>query len=310
MIAPEPAHGRSLPVSLLDRLLRWSPAQPMFERLSARRLRVLAYHGVDDPAQFERHMAHLRRTTRPVALEQLLRGPASPLPPGATLVTFDDGRPSVLQHGVPALTRHRIPAVVFVVAGVIDTHQPFWWDEVAWLHARGARIPGLPDTIHALVGALKRVPDEVRREHLDSLRAALGGQRLDSLQLTSEDLRALQSAGVEVGNHSLTHPILEQCSPERLELELCEAHERLTRILGRPPVAFAYPNGDLDPRADAILSRLGYRLVFGFDHRVNPPALNPRAVSRLRVDSTASMDRFRLILSGLHPFVHARRGLG
>ncbi|MFD0527450.1 hypothetical protein ACFQ1I_09740 [Kitasatospora arboriphila] len=55
----------------LDRALRRSPAQAWFRRRAARRLAVLGYHGIDDPAGFARHLDLLLETARPVSLQQV-----------------------------------------------------------------------------------------------------------------------------------------------------------------------------------------------------------------------------------------------
>jgi peptidoglycan/xylan/chitin deacetylase (PgdA/CDA1 family) len=96
---------------------------------------------------------------------------------------------------------------------------------------------------------------------------------------------------------------------EKIEREIGEAHAVLSSALGHEPTAFAYPNGDHDPRVRGAVQRTGYRLGFLFDHRVSawPPEDSLR-ISRLRVDSTATLDRFRLIVSGLHPFLHHALG--
>jgi peptidoglycan/xylan/chitin deacetylase (PgdA/CDA1 family) len=91
--------------------------------------------------------------------------------------------------------------------------------------------------------------------------------------------------------------------------EIERAHRRLTDALGHEPRTFAYPDGDRDRRAEPTLRELGYEAAFLFDHRLSPVRpRNPLAISRLRVNSTTTLDRFRTIASGLHPTVHRVRG--
>ena len=49
----------------LELLLRWSPAQIAFMLQGVRRLTVLAYHGIDDPACFRRQLGYLAARCRP-----------------------------------------------------------------------------------------------------------------------------------------------------------------------------------------------------------------------------------------------------
>jgi len=60
------------------------------------------------------------------------------------LVTFDDGERSVIEKGAPVLDELSIPCLLFVVAGLLDTDTPFWWEEVAALSP--ARVPQLMGT--------------------------------------------------------------------------------------------------------------------------------------------------------------------
>jgi hypothetical protein len=81
------------------------------------------------------------------------------------------------------------------------------------------------------------------------------------------------------------------------------------RELGRLPRAFAYPDGAWSDEAARVLESRGYEAAFLFDHRrARIPGGDRWGVSRLRVNSTTSLDRFATILSGLHPAIHHLRG--
>lgn len=285
------------PSSLLVR----SPLGWAFRARHRGHLRVLAFHGVDDAAAFRRLMERLVTAYAPVDMDAVLRwldGEAD-LPTNATLVTFDDAHPSVLHRGAPVLRELRIPAVVFVVAGLIGGARPPWWEEVEAL--RPGDGPGL-------VGELKTLPDDERRARLVALRRAAADPPR-APQLTAGELGDLEAAGVELGNHTFDHPILPRCGDREVEEQIVSAHEAVARISGRPPRAFAYPNGDHDPRAAALLASLGYGAAFLFDHRIATRfRRGPLALSRLRLDASASPERFEQMMSGVHPFLyHVRR---
>lgn len=292
-------------------LLRWSLAQPLFGWRNRNRFVSLAYHSVNDTHSFERHVDHLVSHYHPVSLGQLLdtmenRGELSPR---AVLVTFDDGDKSIVENALPVLRRHRVPAVLFAAVGHVDSSRPFWWDEVADLISRGGRIEGWSESdTDTVVRRLKRETQDRRLAALDELRqTATNDLSRPARCLTSEDLRILVAGGVAVENHTLTHPSLDRCDPETIALEIEQAHTRLAGILGREPVAFAYPGGYYAEEVRAVLKSLGYRAAFLFDHRLNPlPITDPLSISRVRIDAEASVDRLAVILSGLHPaLLHA-----
>ena len=286
----------------LDRLLARSPAQWAFHRRAGPRLVVLAYHAVDDPARFGAQLDHLVGASTPVTLDAVVDAVRRrrALPDRAVLITFDDGARSVHDEALPLLQERGLPAAAFVVTGLLDTDEPYWWTEVEALAAsEGA----------ALVRRLKRVPDDERLATIADLRRVAPSPAPRVPQLRRRELGALESAGIAVGNHSHTHPCLPRCGDDKIRAEVADAHAALTDALGHEPAAFAYPNGDCDGRTRQAVEDRGYEVAFLFDHRLSPAVPpDPLRVSRLRVDSTTSLDRLSTIVSGLHPAVHRLRG--
>jgi peptidoglycan/xylan/chitin deacetylase (PgdA/CDA1 family) len=296
----------------LELLLRWSPLQVAFMLQAVRRLAVLAYHGVDDPACFRRQLGWLARTMHPVSMDDVLQamGGGGSLPSRAVLLTFDDGHRSLLEAGLPLLRERGFPATAFVIGGVLDSDQPFWWTETEQLARQGgrsARLGGLDPA--AMVRRLKQVPDGERLEVLEELRATAEGPPPRTPQLRRDELPLLEAGGVTVGNHTVTHPCLPRCDDAKAVAEVEQAHRLLGDALGHQPRTFAYPNGDWDGRAEEALAGAGYEAAFLFDHRANPATpRHPLRISRLRVNSTTNLGRFAMIVSGLHPALHHARG--
>ena len=297
-----------------DRLLALSPAQWWMRERSADALTVFAYHDIDDPETFAGQVDWIVDHCRPVGLADVEAAlhDGAPLPPRAALITFDDADRTIWDHGRAVLGPRGVPAVAFVVTDMLGRDEPFWWDEAEALLERGGRSRALdadPSDPAALVRALKALPDDRRREVLDDLRrsAREPAPRFDHLD--ASDLPDLVDAGIAVGSHSSSHPVLTRCTSEQVRAEIGRAHRALQKALGAPPTAFAYPNGDADGRAVECLRGLGYRVAFVFDHRrARPPVDDPLLVSRVRVGASTNPDRFAIIASGLHPAIHHRIG--
>lgn len=274
------------------------------------RVAVLAFHEVPDPQRFATHLDHLARAYTVVGLEEVAAaaGDGGGLPRGAVALTFDDGHRSVYEHAFPQLRARGWPATVFVVAGLIGTQEPFWWDELTGLLAAGATAPGLPDDPREALRLLKTVPDEQRRRALDSLRR-VAPTAVRQPQLTWSEVREMAQGGITIGNHSLSHPCLPRCDDDVIEAELRGAHEVLTDRLERRPRTLAYPNGDADDRVRRVARNLGYELGLLFDHRLaSPGGGDPLRTSRIRTDAAAPPERFRALVSGTHPGLHRLRG--
>ena len=293
--------------SIAETALRRSPAQIVFRRRAANRLAVLAYHSVDEPRAFDRQLDYLVRSCTPVSLDAVRRAvlDGGPLPARPVLITFDDADRTILEHALPLLRDRRVPAIAFVVAGHLDGTQPFWWEEVAALMAKGATSSrfevSAPDE---MIRALKLVPDDLRLEAMAELRGSADAPVEPVPQLRTSELAELIAGGVQIGNHSLSHPCLPRCRSEKLATEIRESHEMLTRAIGYAPAAFAYPNGDYDERVLERVRAVGYDLAFGFDHRIAVPPFPDRLrISRVRVSADASVDRLATLVSGLHPSI-------
>ena len=266
----------------------------------SKNLAVLAYHEVSCGTVFARQLDWLRKFRNPVSLAQVVESANDgvALPAGSVLITFDDGDRSVLDVAAPLLAERGLPAVAFVVSSLIGTTTPFWWRVVE------AKTP--VDEVHGVLRWLKSVPDSERRawvrEHEDGLKQH---------NLSAKDCRALREMGVEVENHTMTHPLLDRCAPATVLSEITAAHSRLEEVLGHPPSVFAYPNGNTDERAIPILRRLGYSLAFQFDHRLQPwPPKRRFHASRIRVDADDPIEKFGPKASGVHSLVHHLRGRG
>ena len=80
--------------------------------------------------------------------------------------------------------------------------------------------------------------------------------------MTSAQLQAIDmSRMVDVGAHTVNHPVLAALSPERQREEVCESKQRLESILGREVKGFAYPYGtwsSYTSRTRAIVRAAGY----------------------------------------------------
>ena len=87
-----------------------------------------------------------------------------------------------------------------------------------------------------------------------------------------ELIRAMQSAGHEVGNHSWSHPSLWLCAPPRTAEEIGRTHELLTDLTGSAPRYFRPPWGMVNAPMFAVLRRHRLRCVFW---SIQPEGLRP-----------------------------------
>lgn len=234
------------------------------------RLSILIYHRVlpqPDPLQpslpdthrFTRQMALLKRFFNVLPLSEAIpRLQQQRLPPRAAAITFDDGYADNVEHAVPILKRLGLSAAFFIASGYLDGGQ-MWNDDVI----ANARSAGLtPQALDRLLSQLKYLPFEER------LRAAqtLAPPRNQNLMMTTEQVRQLHAAGMEIGAHTHRHPILSTVPDDVALAEIAEGKATLEAIIQAPVRMFAYPNGkpgiDYHSRHVDMVRQLGFEAAF------------------------------------------------
>ncbi|MFU8858759.1 MAG: polysaccharide deacetylase family protein, partial [Deferrisomatales bacterium] len=101
--------------------------------------------------------------------------------------------------------------------------------------------------------------------------------------LTWDQVREMAEAGMEIGAHTVTHPVLSLLTPERQEQEIRESVETLERRLGVRPRCFAYPNGraeDFDDTTVSLLRSQGLEAAYTTILGTNSAASDPYRLKR------------------------------
>lgn len=88
----------------------------------------------------------------------------------------------------------------------------------------------------------------------------------DKETMSWSQIRELNTAGVEIGSHSLTHPYLTRLDKPQLEEELRTSKTILEDKLGTSVTSFAYPYGVYDQRVVEAVVDCGYSCAFTTRH--------------------------------------------
>lgn len=111
--------------------------------------------------------------------------------------------------------------------------------------------------IDMLLAALRYLPPDERLERIRCM-----ARRFTPTMLSSDQLIALHRAGMEIGAHTVSHPILTQVSNARARAEIADCRARLQDIIQARVGLFAYPNGkpgaDFEERHAAMLRSQGF----------------------------------------------------
>jgi peptidoglycan/xylan/chitin deacetylase (PgdA/CDA1 family) len=255
---------------------------------------VLGYHRVSDATwdplnlaisrkKFRNHLEIISGNFNLVSLASLLamKERGEPLK-GIVSITFDDGCEDFFHYAVPELLSRNIPATIFITTGY--SGEKFWWDEVSDLMSRGCRdkdkmaiefhvnggkrvFSNLADEKSAGV-AVREICDQLlklepsrRSQVIGQIRRQTDKDRTSTSTpraMTQKQLQELSEIPlVEIGAHSVTHPLLSQLSEAEQVSEIQDSKSVL-EALGRTVRGFSYPNGSYSHQTRDLVKSCGF----------------------------------------------------
>jgi peptidoglycan/xylan/chitin deacetylase (PgdA/CDA1 family) len=259
---------------------------------------IVGYHNIAEPLRdagplsvtpqhFAEQLEVLSQVGRVVSLQELVGGLREGcVPKRAVVLTFDDGYADLLCHAKPLLERYHAPATVFVTTGFLG-HE-FWWDKAERMLPSSSTLPRqlslqirdstyrwvpsdpdrrrVPDPGSHLVQSVNRsllaLPAMERERALAELRTwsdTTPGDLASRRALTEKELAELATGElIDIGAHTVTHPVLASLPPGEQRAEIRESKVRLERILGRPVTSFSYPNGSMTQETRTIVQDCGF----------------------------------------------------
>lgn len=79
--------------------------------------------------------------------------------------------------------------------------------------------------------------------------------------ITNNEIYYFKKMGMEIGSHTLTHPVLTELSPNSVLGELTKSKNMLEQILGEPVSSFCYTNGKFNRMVCSQVIEAGYTLA-------------------------------------------------
>ncbi len=204
------------------------------------------------------------------------------MPPRAVCVTFDDGYRSIHELALPVLKELKLPATVFVTSGYVGESN-MWNDRIIEairrmpsgqldLRALGMEVHPLNTlldrkyAIRRLTHSAKYLPAQERHEFILRLEALAGNVAAPGLMLTRDMVTSLVRHGIEIGGHTITHPILARIDDATALKEIAGSKQQLEEMIGSQVQHFAYPNGkagiDFDERHIQMAKDAGFTAAF------------------------------------------------
>ncbi len=226
-------------------------------------------------------------------------------------LSVDDGWRSTYDIIFPVMKKHHVPFTIFVSPEITKSERNFWYydvklyDEIKLkdkLVADGLfkkRVEKFPIDL-----ILKELPIDAIYQFLENFRTQNGLPLPERAFINENELKEMHQSGlVEVGAHTMIHPILSNETKERAEKEISESIRGLHNILNKEITAFAYPNGlrniDFSEREFLILKSCGIKTAFSVNPGVINSSTNPLAIPRVGSVSRLRLGRLGLYLPSL-----------
>lgn len=218
---------------------------------------------------FARLLDHLQEKFQVIPLDVFLGGMKHwGCDKPACLITFDDGWRDTYTNAFPLLKKFRMPATVFLTTGQIGATGGFWIErlrKVMRARVTSGRGYDADAATDLLVERLKHLPERERREQLQQWLpehlASDGDETVDAM-LTWEQANEMSHCGIEIGAHTVSHPLLSYEADAEVARELTVGKRAIEERLGRKVRSFAYPNGDWNERIRHEVQRAGYDCAF------------------------------------------------
>lgn len=250
---------------------------------------ILMYHRILDdaaiaglsPSVFEKQIIYIKKHFRVVSIETLIHEiDTHTLKPSTIAITFDDGHYDFYENAWPILKKHDIPVSLYITTGFVDGHLWLWPDLLKYI---------LDNNKHESLSIPEFNTLSTLNHHVQRTWHTLGdycltlnvNQRTDFLQrlsiatsvsiptspiksfaaVTWSQLQEMQSGGLIIGSHTVSHPILSTLNETDLHHELQNSADAIEQHLGNRPKGICYPNGrpeDINALVIKTAKNLGY----------------------------------------------------
>ncbi len=119
--------------------------------------------------------------------------------------------------------------------------------------------------------------------------------------LSWEQIKSLRAAGMWIGVHSFTHPVLSRLNAAGLRREIVDAKTEIEKNGGGPVTVFAYPYGALSPRVVQAVQDAGYVAAVAISPRIQQRSDQIYRLNRITMSNGISMSLFERYLTGKAP---------
>ncbi len=254
-----------------------NPLTPLLKRRHQVSIPILMYHSISDPGDCGRH-PYFATSTSPAVFAQHMRLLAE------HRYTTVDLADAVNVIADPQATINRQVVITFD-----DGYRDFFTTAFPILREYGFKA-----TVFIVSGFTGDVP--VTRNGM--------------FYMTWDDVREVQTAGIQIGSHTITHPELHTLPTSQVEHEIRESARTIEGKLGSPVRSFSYPYSFPEQSCRMLALLRDSLQKSGYENGVSTiigtavPGSDPFALPRLPVNSYDDSRLFLAKLAGAYDWLH------
>jgi len=258
--------------------------------------------------EFEWQIANVTKSCEVVSFGDFLQRKSRQVSTkNCAVITVDDGYRDFYLYAYPVLKKAGVPATLFVTSDFIHQRIWLWPDKLKYIvqalkPGRYSYIFGdtlfdidTNDDARSLVSwqnlsnVCTKLPPVERENLISNFSRAMGIEvpEFPGAEFAAcrwEELREMQVSGIEIGSHTLTHPVLSRIPQVEMIQEVRESKDEIERMLGCQISTFCYPSGGMKDINENVLKAVADAGYSGAPHGNPPRNWNPYLVPRMGAD--------------------------
>ena len=178
-------------------------------------------------------------------------------------ITFDDGYKDNLFQALPILTKHQVPATIYVTTRFLDKDVDIWWYELADIIQnktdlnfeynrkkfnfllKNKKQKSL--AYKNLKNLFKNLKIDQQNQLIEKITGKKKRKNYSNICLNSEEVLILEKNPlITIGSHGHNHQNLKILSNDEVKFEITKSLEILEKLLNHKVKHFAYPFGGKD----------------------------------------------------------------
>ena len=214
-------------------------------------------------SNFEKHIKEIKSKYKICSMDEFVRNLKKKNNEFMVAITFDDGYKDNLYQALPILTKHEVPASIYVTTRFLNQEVDIWWYELGEViqnrteinfQYKEKKFNFLLDNkkrkflaYQNLMKLFKSLKIDAQNELMEKITNTKKRKNYSHICLNSEEILMLEKNPlITINSHGHNHQNLKILSDDEVKYEVIKSLEVLENLINRKVKHFAYPFGGKD----------------------------------------------------------------